>query len=265
MSTEIHSSSVVSSNARIGEGVTIGPFCVVEDDVQIGDGTTLMSHVVLGNGSRLGNDVRVHPGAVIGTAPQDLKFGGEKTYAFVGDRTVVRECATINLGTSATGETRVGADCLLMAYTHVAHDCILGDHVIMANSVDLGGHVEVGDWAIIGGISGVHQFVRIGAHAMVGGLSKATQDVPAYTLAGRSPLVVEGLNLIGLRRRGFDQLQLNAIQGFYDALYKQGLNVSDALKKYEDETTDIHPLVADIIAFIRSSKRGICRMHHARS
>ncbi len=265
MSTEIHPSSVVSERARIGENVTIGPFCVVEDDVEIGNGTTLMSHVVLGNGTRLGSEVRVHPGAVIGTAPQDLKFGGEKTYAFVGDRTVVRECATINLGTSATGETRVGADCLLMAYTHVAHDCVLGDHVIMANSVNLGGHVEVGDWAIIGGVSGVHQFVRVGAHAMLGGLSKATQDVPPYTLAGRSPLVVEGLNIVGLRRRGFDQLQLNAIQEFYNDLYKKGLNVSDALKRYEDEHAEIHPLVAEIIAFIRASKRGICRWNHGRS
>jgi len=265
VSTVIHSSSVVSERARIGENVTIGPFCVVEDDVHVGEGTKLMSHVVLGSGTRLGAEVVVHPGAVIGTAPQDLKFGGEKTYAFVGDRTVVRECATINRGTSATGETRVGADCLLMAYTHVAHDCVLGDHVIMANSVNLGGHVEVGDWAIIGGVSGVHQFVRIGAHAMIGGVTKATQDVPPYTLAGRTPLVVEGLNIVGLRRRGFDQLQLNAIQGFYDVLYKRGLNVSDALKQYEADTENIHPLVAGIIDFIRASKRGICRWNHGRA
>jgi len=265
VSTSIHPTSIVSEKARIGENVSIGPFCVVEDDVQIGDGTTLTSHVLLGNGSRLGADVRVYTGAVIGTAPQDLKFGGEKTYAIIGDRTVVREYATVNLATSATGETRVGADCLLMAYTHVAHDCVLGNHVIMANSANLGGHVEVGDWAIIGGLTGIHQFVRVGAHAMVAGVTKATQDVPPYTLAGRVPLVVEGLNLIGLRRRGFDQLQLNAIQGFFDVLYKKGLNVSDALKRYEEENSAIHPLVADVITFIRTSKRGICRMNNGRS
>ncbi len=265
MSSSIHPSSIVSSSASIAENVTIGPFCVVEDDVQIGPGTTLMSHVVLANGARLGADVRVHPGAVIGTAPQDLKYAGEATTASVGDRTVVRECATVNRGTTATGATSVGADCLLMAYSHVAHDCVVGDHVIMANSVNLGGHVEIGDWAIIGGLTGVHQFVRIGAHAMVGAVSKATQDVPPYTLAGRDPLMVEGLNSIGLRRRGFDQLQLNAIHGFYDVLYKRGLNVSDALRAYETEHEVIHPLVQGIIDFIRASKRGICRFHHGRS
>ena len=263
MSTEIHSSSVVSSNATIGENVTIGPFCVVEDDVIIGDGTTLMSHVVVGDGARLGKDVRVHPGAVIGTAPQDLKYAGEKTYAFVGDRTVVREAATVNRGTTATGETRVGADCLLMAYSHVAHDCVIGDHVILANSVNLAGHVTIYDWAIIGGVNGVHQFVQIGAHSMVGGASRVAQDVPPYTLVGRIPTVVEGLNIIGLRRRGFDQIQIEAIKEFYEALYDQGLNITDAVKAFEEQHPEIHPLVSEIIDFIRASKRGLCRKHHA--
>lgn len=260
--TMIHPTAIVSPKATLAEGVSIGPFCVVEDDVVVGARTTLMSHVVLANGARIGEDVRLHPGVVIATAPQDLKYAGEPTTAHVGDRTVVRECATINRGTTATGASSVGSDCLIMAYSHVAHDCVVGNHVIMANSVQLGGHVEVDDWAIIGGLTGVHQFVRIGAHCMVAAVSKATQDVPPYTLVGRSPLSVEGINVVGLRRRGFTVEEIDAIKEFYDVLYRRGLNVSDALAEYRSLHAAIDPRVESALSFIEASKRGICRMRH---
>lgn len=261
--TVIHPSAVVSAKASLGTDVHIGPFCVIEDDVVIGNGSSLLSHVVLANGSRIGQDVRLHAGSVIGTAPQDLKYAGEPTTAHIGDRTVIRECVTVNRGTTATGATHVGSDCLLMAYSHVAHDCTVGNHVIMANSVQLGGHVHVDDWAIIGGLTGVHQFVRVGAHCMVAASSMATQDVPPYTLVGRSPLSVEGLNLVGLRRRGFSATDIDEIKFFYEVLYRKGLNVSDALRQYRGSVAEINPRVNDALMFIESSKRGICRMRHA--
>lgn len=256
----IHATAVVSPSATIGQDVRIGPFCVVEDDVVIGDRTTLISHVVLGNGARIGSDVVIHPQAVIATAPQDLKYANEPTQAIIGDRTVIRESVTVNRGTVASGITRVGSDCLLMAYVHVAHDCVVGDHVIMANGVQLGGHVEVGDWAIIGGLTGVHQFCRIGAHSMIGACSRVVKDVPPFTLSGKEPLTVEGINAVGLRRRGFTDDSVRAIDEFYDVLLRSGFNTSDGLRAYEERLDGyIDPAVARCIEFIRTSKRGIYR------
>lgn len=257
--TTIHPSAIVSSKARIGNNVSIGPFCVVEDDVEIGDGTELISHVVLGNGARIGSEVRIHPNAVIATAPQDLKYRNEPTTAHVGDRTVIRESVTINRGTVHSYETRVGSDCLLMAYVHVAHDCVVGDHVIMANGVQLGGHVEVGDWAILGGLTGVHQFCRIGPHTMIGACSRVVKDVPPFTLSGKEPLSIEGINAVGLRRRGFEDATVRAIDDFYTVLLRSGYNTSDGLRAYESAYPQIDPQVAMCIDFIRSSKRGIYR------
>lgn len=257
--TTIHPSAVVDPAARIGTGVSIGPFCVVEADVEIGDGSTLLSHVVLANGSRIGKDVRLHPGVVVGTAPQDLKYNGEPTLAIVGDRTVLRECVTVNRGTTHSGKAEVGSDCLLMAYVHVAHDCVVGNHVIIANSVQLGGHVEVGDWAILGGLTGVHQFCRIGAHSMVGACSRVVKDVPPFTLCGKEPLTVEGINAVGLRRRGFTRETIDAIDAFYHTLLRSGLNTSDGIAAYEAKHVAVEPDVRACIDFIRSSKRGIYR------
>lgn len=266
MSTLIHPSSVVSSKAHLGENVIIGPFCVVEDAAVIGDGTKLISHAVIGEHTTLGSDCTVFPHASVGLAPQDLKYAGEPTTAFVGDRTVIRECVTINRGTTALGTTVVGSDCLLMAYAHVAHDCIVGNNVILANSVNLAGHVEVHDWAIVGGVCGVHQFVRVGKHSMIGGVSRLLQDVPPYTLSGRIPQVVESLNLVGMRRRGFSEEQIDAIADFYEALYRRGRNNSDAIQAYEAEFENaIDPLVGEIIDFIRTSKRGISKSAYTRS
>lgn len=259
MSVVIHPTSVVSPKATLGAGVTIGPFCVVEDDVVIGDNTTLMSHVVVSNGGRIGADCRIHPGAVIATVPQDLKFKDEASLAIIGDRNVIRECVTINRGTSATGKTVVGNDNLIMAYAHVAHDCVLGSHMVVANAVQLGGHCEIGDWVVIGGVAALHQFTKVGPHAMVGACVKAVKDIPPYVLTGREPMVIEGLNKIGLKRRGFTMDTIDAIENFYDVLFRSGFNVTDGLATYEERTPTIIPEVKACIDFIRNSKRGIAR------
>lgn len=256
----IHPSAIVSPAATLGVDVSIGPFCVIEDDVVIGDRTVLMSHVVLGNGARIGSDVVIHPNAVIATAPQDLKYANEPTLAIIGDRTVIRESVTVNRGTTASGKAIVGSDCLLMAYVHVAHDCVVGDHVIMANGVQLGGHVEVGDWAILGGLTGVHQFCRIGAHSMIGACSRVVKDVPPFTLCGKEPLSVEGVNTVGLRRRGFTAEAVSSIDDFYTVLLRSGFNTTDGIRSYEERTNgSVGDEVAYCINFIRSSKRGIYR------
>jgi UDP-N-acetylglucosamine acyltransferase len=224
-----------------------------------------MSNVFIDNGSRIGSNVRIHPGVVVGTQPQDLKYAGQGTLAFVGDRTVLREYTTVNRGTVATGSTVVGSDCLLMAYSHVAHDCVVGNNVILANSVNLGGHVEIHDWGIVGGVTGIHQFTRVGTHSMIAGCSRIVQDVPPYTLAAREPLIIEGLNLIGLRRRGFTRETIKSIEEFYDILYVSQRNTTDALEYYESTVTSPIAEVKVIIDFIRSSKRGFCRRYVTRS
>lgn len=257
--TQIHPSAIVSPKARLGAGVKIGPFSVINDDVEIGDRTELISHVVLADGARIGADVRIYPGAVIGAEPQDLKFKGEPTLAIIGDRTVIRECVTVNRGTAISGRSTVGSDVLLMAYSHVAHECTVGNHAILVNSVQLGGHVEVGEWAIVGGLTGVHQFCRIGAHCMIGACVKVAKDVPPYTLAGRQPLVVEGLNTVGLRRRGFTAETIADIEEFYRLLLHAGYNTSDGIKAYVDAHPVINPDVQKCIDFIHTSKRGITR------
>lgn len=255
----IHATSVVSSNARLGENVTIGPFCIVEDDVEIGSNTVLKSHVVVADGARIGSDVTIHPYAVIATAPQDLKYRNERTLAIIGDRTVIRESVTINRGTISSGKAEVGSDCLIMAYVHIAHDCVVGSNVIMANGVQLGGHVDIGDWAIIGGLTGIHQFCRIGPHTMIGACSRVVKDVPPFTLAGKEPLAIEGVNAIGLRRRGYDASTIEAIDSFYHLLLRTGLNTSDGIARYEQMHEHINDAVASCIEFICSSKRGIYR------
>lgn len=253
----VHPSSIVSPSAFLADGVEVGPFCVIGDNVEIGEGTSIMSNVHIDRGTIIGKDVRIHPGAVIGTAPQDLKYAGEPTVARIGDRTVIRECATINRGTAHSGLTSVGNDVLLMAYAHVAHDCRLGNNVILANSVQLGGHVSIGDWAIIGGVTGVHQFTQIGPHSMVAACIMVSKDVPPYTLVGREPVGIQSLNAIGLRRRGFSPGAIESLDNFYQVLYRSGYNISDGLRAYEAEHPTPTPEVQACITFIRSSKRGV--------
>jgi UDP-N-acetylglucosamine acyltransferase len=267
MSTSIDPRAVVSPKARLGQGVTIGPHAIVEDDVVIGDGTTIAPNAYIANGSRLGRDNRVHHGAVIGHAPQDLKYAGEPTTCELGDRNTVREYATIHRGTHETGHTVVGSDNFLMAYSHVAHDCVLGSNIIMSNAAMLAGHVHIDDYAIIGGITPVHQFVHIGKHAMIGGGLRVPKDVPPYVRAGGAPLSFEGLNAIGLRRRGFTREALAALDRTYTLLYLSGLNVTQALTRIRDDAALMAvEEVRSVVDFVVSSKRGIIpapRLRHA--
>lgn len=251
--------AVVSPKAQIGEGVAVGPFTLIEDDVVIGDGCKVGASAYIANGARIGRNCVIHHGAVVSNVPQDLKYAGEETTLEIGDRTVVREFATLHKGTAETGKTVIGSDCLLMANAHVAHDCRVGDHCIFANLVALGGHVTVGDWVIIGGATPVHQFSHIGPHAMIGGAFRVTKDVPPYVLAGREPLRYEGINIIGLRRRGFSNEQITAIENAYRILYSSGLMYSDAVRKIE---SDFPPSdeIKTIVSFLKNSPRGIIRM-----
>ena len=220
----------------------------------------LLPHATIFNYVKMGKDCSVFPGAVVGAEPQDLKFEGEITYVEIGDRVTIRECATINRGTNASGKgvTKVGDDTLLMSYTHVAHDCCVGKHCILVSYVGIAGETDVDDWAILGGSTVAHQFSRIGVHAMVGGCSKINKDVPPYVLCGREPITYCGVNIVGLRRRGFSSDQIRNIRDIYDMLYFDGMNVSDACAKIESGFPQSEERDT-ILNFIRNSKRGIIK------
>ena len=228
--------AVVHPEAQIGQNVTIDPFAVIEKDVVIGDG----------------KNCNIFPGAVVAGIPQDMKFAGETTTAEIGDNTTLRECVTINRGTASKGKTVVGRNCLIMAYSHVAHDCVLKDHIIIGNASQIAGEVEIDDFAIVSGGSLVHQFTRISKHVMVQGGSRIGKDIPPYTLIGRDPIVYCGINIVGLRRRGF------LIQDIYRTLYTRGLNNTEALKAIETEYEPSEERDL-ILNFIKSSSRGIVR------
>ncbi len=254
---DIHPTAVVSPDAKLGEGVKIGAYSVVEDDVEIGDGTEVLSHVTIGSYARIGKQCRIFPNAIISMPPQDLKFAGEKTFVVVGDHTTIRECVTLNRGTAALGKTVIGSHCLLMAYTHVAHDCIIGDHAVIANAVQLGGHVEIEEYVTIGGLCGIHQFTRVGKHAMISALSKLTHDVPPYVTVAHDRY--EGLNQIGLKRRGFDSEALNRLKDIYRVIFQSGLLLSNALAKVRTELPESAER-ADVLRFFESgSKRQFIR------
>lgn len=258
MSSNIHSSAIVSPKANLDVNVSIGPYTIIEDKVTIGKGTKIASSVLIANGAVIGENVNIHHGAVIATEPQDLKFGGEETRVVIGDGTTVREYATINRGTVAHGESSVGKNCLLMAYSHIAHDCILGDNVIMANSVNLAGHIEIGDFAILGGVLPVHQFVKIGAHAMIGGGFRVQQDVCPYALVAGYPLRVIGINVIGLKRRGFTKEVIRNLEKSFKILFFSKLNTSQAVERIKNEI-DLSPEVQEILIFLEHSQRGIVK------
>lgn len=256
MSLSIDPRAVVSPKAQLGNNVSIGPFTVIEDDVVIGEGCRIAASAYIANGARIGKNCIVHHGAVIANAPQDLKYGNEPTILEIGDNTIVREFCTLHRGTAETGKTVIGNDCLLMAYVHIAHDCRVGERCILANVVTLGGHVHVGDWVTIGGLTGIHQFVNIGEHSMIGGGFRVVKDVPPYILAAREPLRYEGVNVIGLRRRGFTREQIETIENAYRVLYSSGLMVSDAAKKIESEFPPSNE-ISVILDFLKSASRGI--------
>lgn len=244
--------------ANIHPSVVIDPFVTIDQNVEIGEGTHIGSNVTIMEGARIGKHCTIFPGAVISGIPQDLKFRGEETTAEIGDYTTIRECVTVNRGTSSKGKTVIGSKCLIMAYSHVAHDCVVGNNVIISNASQLAGEVQVDDFAVIGGGTLIHQFTHLGSHVMIQGGSRINKDIPPYVKAGRDPIAYTGINSIGLRRRNFTNDQIRDIQEIYRYLYLSRLNVSDAVDRIEAELPATKER-DEIIEFIRNSKRGIVR------
>lgn len=251
-----HPTAIVDEGARLAESVSVGPYSIIGPDVEVGEGTRIGPHVLIEKDTRIGERCEIHKGAVLGTDPQDLKYRGERTWLEVGRKTVIREFATLNRGTAASGVTKVGEESLVMAYAHIAHDCRIGNHVILSNAVNMGGHVEIGDWVAVGGLTAIHQFVRIGRHAFVGGASRLPQDVPPYLMVAGNPCASHGPNSVGLRRRGFDDDTLKALRRAYRQIFHSDLNIGDALDALEEED-ELAPEVREMVDFIRSSERGI--------
>lgn len=251
--------AVVSPRARLAEDVSVGPFTVIGDEVEIGPRTRIGPHAVIQGHTRLGADNVVFQFASLGDAPQDLKYKGEPTRLEVGDRNVFRECCTVNRGTTHDeGVTRIGSDNLFMAYTHVAHDCQLGSRIVMANAATLGGHVKLGDWVIMGGLSAVHQFTRIGAHAFIANNCAVTRDVPPYVMAVGQPAVPHSINSKGLERRGFDAAQIRNIREAYRVLYRSDLLLADATRELQ-KRAETQPELKVFVDFIAASTRSLIR------
>ena len=248
----------VHPDARIGNDVVIEPFATIHADVIVGDGTWIGPNAVLMDGARIGRKCRIFPGAVIGAIPQDLKFAGEASTAEVGDATTIRECVTINRGTVDRMRTAVGTNCLLMAYVHLAHDCIVGNNVVIANSVNLAGHVTIDDWAILEGNVAVQQFIHIGAHSFIAGASLVRKNVPPFVKAAREPLSYAGVNVIGLRRRGFADAAVTRIEDIYREIFVRNSNVERAMVQV-DQQLEPSPERSQILEFIRNSPKGIMR------
>ncbi len=254
----IHQSANIHPDAQVAEDVIIDPFATIEKNTVIESGTWIGSGASIMAGARIGKNCKIHNYAVVSSLPQDLKYKGEETSTIIKNNVIIREFATINKGTSDKFKTEIGAHSVVMAYGHVAHDCIVGEHCIIGNVVQLGGHCIIEDYAIISGLSGAHQFSKIGRHAMVGTASMVLKDVPPYVIAGRNPLSYHGVNSVGLKRRGFTTDQITGIQNAYKQLYFGGLNFSDAVEKiiYEmPQTTERD----NIINFIKNSERGIVK------
>lgn len=256
---KIHPTAVIAPDAQLAEGVEIGPYTIIGPDVHIGANTVIGPHVVIEKHTDIGEGCRIHQFASIGADPQDLKYQGEETRVVIGNFNTIRECATIHRATTADiGVTIIGDYNLLMAYTHVAHNCKIGNRVVMANAVNLAGHIHVEDYAIIGGMTGIHQFTRIGAHSFIGGASAVPRDVPPFVLASGNTAKPYGLNLIGLKRRGFKDETLQALKQAYRLTFRSSLRLSVALERIEGEVPDL-PEIRQFVAFIRNSARGICR------
>jgi UDP-N-acetylglucosamine acyltransferase len=254
----IHPSAVVHPSARIGRDSEIGPYCIIGENVSIGEGTRLLAHVVVNGHTTIGNDSVVYPFATIGSPSQDRKAGDEIAYTTIGDRTTIREYVSINRPTGAGEYTRVGNDCLLLAYGHVAHNCTVGNHVTMSNLSQLAGHCQIEDYAGVGGMGGTHQFVRVGRHAFVGGYSKIVRDVPPYFLAEGNPAEVYGLNSAGLRRHGFAMPVIAELKEAYKTIYRSGRNLSQAIEMLRE--TVVTDEGKTLLAFLEAeSDRGIMK------
>lgn len=254
----IHPLTSIHPEAKIAEDVVIEPFVTIKGDVEIGSGCWIGSNVVIDDGARIGKNTRIFPGAVISTMPQDLKFGGEYSTVQIGDNCTIREYVTVNRGTSYSGTTKVGNHVLIMAYAHVAHDCVIGDHVILANSVNLAGHVVIDEHAIVGGTSAIHQFVRIGRHSILQGGSLVGKDVPPFTKGARYPLSYVGVNTVGLKRRGYDAVQIHQIHEIYRILFASGRNTTQAMEAIQAEIPESE-FKREIMEFVKSSPRGIMK------
>lgn len=248
----------IHPNAKVAANVTIEPFSVIYDDVEIGEGTHIMSNVAVYSGTRIGKNCKVFPGAVLGAIPQDLKFVGEETTVVIGDNTTIRECVTINRGTKDKFTTQVGKNCLLMAYVHVAHDCVIGDNVILANAVQLAGHVTIDDYAIVGGLTGVQQFIHIGAHSYVAGQILVRKDVPPFVKVARDPQVYSGINSVGLQRRNFAKEVIDEISTIYHILFVQGHPTTQALEIINN-SREQSPVRDEIVSFVQNSRSGIIK------
>jgi len=254
----IHPTAIVDSMAELGEGVQIGPYSIIGPHVQIGAGTVVGSHVLIEGYTTLGERNQIFHSAAIGSPPQDFSYKGERSFVRIGDENIIREFVTMQPGSEKDSATSVGDRCLVMAYAHVAHNCVLGDRVILANAVQLAGHVTVEDWAAIGGIVPVHQFVRVGTHAFVGGGSRVPMDVAPYTKMSGSIPQTHGLNTIGLRRRGFSEETIQALKLAYRLFFRSNLTVPEACARIRAEVPDL-PEVRRFVAFVESDGRGIIR------
>lgn len=257
--TEIHPTAIIENGAQIGAGVKIGPYCVVGDNVKINDGSHLFSHAVVTGDTIIGKDCKIYPFASIGHAPQDLKYKGEKSKLEIGDGTVIRENVTLNPGTKEGGLiTRIGKNCLFMVGAHVAHDCKVGDNVVLANYAEIGGHVVVGEYSILGGLCAIHQRVRIGAHSIIGGLSAVVNDVIPYGSVTGERGSLAGLNIVGLKRRGFPRKQIHELRSAYKELFDSGGTLSDRMDEVSKKFSN-QPLIEELMIFLKeSSSRGLC-------
>jgi UDP-N-acetylglucosamine acyltransferase len=254
----IHPTALIHPKAFIGDNVGIGPYTIIEDDVEIGGDCEIGPHVLVASGTRVGKGCRIFKGASIGTVPQDLKFGGEKTFLFIGENTTIREFCTMNRGTKATGKTVVGANCLLMAYTHVAHDCRLGNNVVMTNSSQLAGHVHIGNNVRIAGVASIVQFLSVGDYSFVGAYSLVVKDIVPFSMVAPKPLRIVGINKVGLERSGFDEERRRQIRRAYKILFRSGLTKDEALTTLETDFPG-NGDIASLAAFVRASK-GLVRM-----
>ena len=255
---KIHPTAVIDPSARIGEGCEVGPYCVIGPDVELGEGCLLQHHVSLAGPAVFGKGNVFFPFSTLGQRTQDLKYAGEPTHLIVGDGNTFREFVTVHRGTAPGSATRLGNRGYFLAYVHVAHDCTVGDEVIFSNNGTLAGHVEVGDFAILGGLTAVHQFCRIGAHAMTGGCSKIVQDVPPYMLADGNPAKVRSYNKVGMERRGVDEKTMRAVREAYRIIYRLSYNLPQAIEAIRADLAEL-PEIGQILAFVSSSPRGIIR------
>jgi len=255
---EIHPTALIAPEANLPDDISVGPYTVIGPQVTIGPGACIASHALIEGETYIGANAKIYSHVVIGTDPQDIKFAGEHSTVHIGDNASIREFVTINRGTVDRKDTKIGDNVVMLAYAHVAHDCIVGDNCLLSNCGTLAGHAVLEDYVVIGGLAGVHQFGRIGAHAFIGGALGVTKDVPPYLLVGADPTRIVGLNSIGLRRRGFASEVIAALKTAYRIYYREGLNTTQALQRIEEEVSG-YPEVDHFIDFIRNSERGVLR------